>query len=85
MVTKLSCARAPSHYKSWIRLCLIGESTDIATDHNLVMYMRYVLNGEVHSRFLGLIGLTGETALKIVDVFLKVLLLGVFRLKSFVV
>jgi hypothetical protein len=51
---------------------LIDESTDIATDHNLVMYMRYVLNGEVHSRFLGLIELPGGTAPEIVDLILRV-------------
>ena len=27
---------------------LIDESTDTATDHNLGMYMHYVLNGEFH-------------------------------------
>lgn len=36
------------------------------------MCMRYVLNGEVHSRFLGLIELPGGTAPKIVDVILRV-------------
>ena len=36
---------------------LIDESTDIGTDHNLVMFMHYVLNGEVCSRFLGLVEL----------------------------
>ena len=51
---------------------LIDESTDIATDHNLVMYMRYVLNGEVHSHFLSLIELSGGTAPEIVDVILRV-------------
>ena len=51
---------------------LIDESTDIATDHNLVMYLRYVLNGEVQSRFLGLIELPGGTVPQIVDVILKV-------------
>ena len=51
---------------------MIDESTDIATDHNLVMYMRYVLDGEVHSRFLGLVELPGGTAPEIVDTVLKV-------------
>ena len=51
---------------------LIDESTDIAADHNLVMYMRYVRNGEVQSRFLSLIELPGGTAPEIVDVVLKV-------------
>ena len=45
---------------------MIDESTDIATDHNLVMYMRYVLDGEVHSRFLGLAELPVGTAPEIV-------------------
>ena len=31
---------------------LIDESTDIAADHNLVIYMQYVLNGEVIHTFL---------------------------------
>ena len=48
---------------------VIDESTNIATDHNLVMYMRYVLDGEVHSRFLEL---PGGTAPEIVDTVLKV-------------
>ena len=34
---------------------LIDESTDIATDHNLIIYSRFVLNGEVHSRFVSLL------------------------------
>ena len=51
---------------------LIDESTDLATDHNLVMYMRYVLEGEVHSRFLCLVELPGGTASEIVDTVLKV-------------
>ena len=51
---------------------MIDESTDIATDHNLVMYMHYVLDGEVHSRFLGLVELPGGTAPEIVDTVLKV-------------
>ena len=51
---------------------IIDESTDIATNHNLVMYMRYVLDGEVQSRFLCLIKLPGGTAPQIVDVILKV-------------
>ena len=34
---------------------LIDESTDAGTDHNLVMYMRYVLHGEEHTRFLSLV------------------------------
>ena len=64
---------------------LIDESTDIATDHNLVMFMRYVLNGEVCSRFLGLVELPGGTVAKIVKTVLKVLWKGVFPLKSSVV
>ena len=36
------------------------------------MYMRYVLNGEVHSHFLSLIELSGGTAPEIVDVILRV-------------
>ena len=51
---------------------MIDESTDIATDHNLVMYMRYVLDGEVQSCYLCLIELPGGTAPQIVDVILKV-------------
>ena len=51
---------------------LIDESTDIATDHNLVMYIRYVINGEVCSRFLCLVELPGGTAREIVDLVLKV-------------
>lgn len=51
---------------------LIDESTDIATDHNLVMYMRYVLNGDVYTRFLSLIELPGGTADEILDTVLKV-------------
>ena len=51
---------------------MIDESTDIATDHNLVMYMRYVLDGEVQSRLLCLIELPGGTAPQIVDVIPKV-------------
>ena len=50
----------------------IDESTDIATDHNLIMYMRYVLNGEVCTRFLDLIELPGGTASEIVETVLKV-------------
>ena len=49
----------------------IDESTDIATDHNLVMYIRYVINGEVCSRFLCLVN-CGGTAREIIDVVLKV-------------
>ena len=48
---------------------LIG---DIGTDHNLVIHMRYVLDGEVHTRFLCLVELTGGTASEIVDTVLKV-------------
>ena len=51
---------------------LIDESTDIGTDHNLVVYMRYVLDGEVHTRFLCLVELPGGTASEIVDTLLKV-------------
>ena len=65
---------------------LTDESTDIATDHNLVMYMRYVLEGEVQSRFLNLVELPGGTAPEIVDTVLKVFTsIGVFHLKSFAV
>ena len=51
---------------------LIDESTNMATDHNLVMYVRYVLNGEIYSRFLCLVELPGGTAPAIVDTVLKV-------------
>ena len=37
------------------------------------MYMRYVLDGEVHSRLLGHVELPGGTAPEIVDTVLKVL------------
>jgi hypothetical protein len=51
---------------------LIDESTDIGTDHNLVVYMRYVLDGEVHTRFLCLVELPGGTSPEIVDTVLKI-------------
>ena len=51
---------------------LIDESTDIATDHNLVMYMHYIVDGDVHCRFLCLVELSGGTAPEIVDTVLKV-------------
>ena len=50
----------------------IDESTDIITDHNLIMYIRYVLNGEVCTRFLDFIELPGGTASEIVETVLKV-------------
>ena len=37
------------------------------------MYIRYVLDGEVHSRFLGHVEMPGGTAPEIVDTVLKVL------------
>ena len=49
---------------------IIDESTDIAT---AVIYMQCVVNGEVHSWFLGLVKLPGGTTPEIVDVVLKVL------------
>ena len=34
---------------------LIDESTDIATDHTLIMYFRYVHGGEVCMRFFDML------------------------------
>ena len=51
---------------------LLDESTDIATDHDLIMYMHYMLNGEVYTNFLCLVELPGATAPEILDTVLKV-------------
>ena len=51
---------------------LLDESTDIATDHNQIMYVRFVLDGEVRTRFLSLVELPGGTADQIVDAVLEV-------------
>ena len=44
---------------------LIIPTTDVGTDHNLVIYMHYILDGEVHTCFLYLVELTGGTASEI--------------------
>lgn len=51
---------------------LLDESTDVSTDHNLVMYVRYILDGEVQSRFLCLVDLPSGTADGIVETVLNV-------------
>ena len=51
---------------------LLDESTDITTDHNLIVYMLYVLSGEVQSHFFYLLDLPGGTAHEVVDTVLKV-------------
>ena len=52
---------------------MINESTDLSVDHNLVIYLRYVLGGEIHCRFFNLVELPGGTAPEIVDAVLNVL------------
>ena len=52
---------------------MIDESTDISADHNVVIYLCYVLGGEIHCRFLNLVELPGGTAPEIVDAVLNVL------------
>ena len=52
---------------------MIDESTDISVDHNLVIYLGYVLGGEIHCRFFNLVELPGGTAPEIVDAVLNIL------------
>ena len=52
---------------------MIDESTNLSVDHNLVIYLRYVLGGEIHCRFLNLVELPGGTGSEIVDAVLNVL------------
>ena len=52
---------------------MIDESTDISVDHNLVIYLGYVLGGEIHCRLFNLVELPGGTAPEIVDAVLNVL------------
>ena len=53
---------------------MIDESTDISSDHNLVIYLCYILGGEIYCRFLNLIELSGGKAPEIVDAVLNVFL-----------
>ena len=46
---------------------LIDESTDIATDHTLIMYVRFVHDGEVCMRFFEITELFGGTATDILE------------------
>ena len=46
---------------------LIDESTDIATDHTLIMYVRFVHGGEVCMRFFDITELRGGTATDILE------------------
>ena len=52
---------------------LINESTNIATDHTLIIYVRYVLDGCVSTKFLELTELPRGTAPAILQTLLKVL------------
>lgn len=52
---------------------LIDESTDIATARTLIIYIRYVHEGEVMNRFFELTELPGATADNIVDTVLQIL------------
>ena len=47
-------------------------SIDIATNHKLITYLRFVLDGEVCSRFLYLVELPGGMAPQIVNAVLEV-------------
>ena len=52
---------------------LIDESTDIATDHTLIMYVRYVHGGEVCMRFFDITELFSGTASAILETILCML------------
>ena len=52
---------------------MVDESTDIATTQTLIIYVRFVSNGEVTTRFLELAKLAGGTADKILDSVLEVM------------
>ena len=52
---------------------MIDESTDIATTQTLIVYIRFVSNGEVTTRFLELSKLADGTAEQILDCVVKIM------------
>ena len=56
-----------------IHSILIDESTDIATDHTLIMYVRYVHGGEVCMKFFEITELFSGTASAILETILCIL------------
>ena len=52
---------------------MIDESTDIATTQTLIVYIRFVSNGEVTTRFLELSKLAGGTAEQILDCVVEIM------------
>ena len=62
----------PLEKRSFFSL-MVDESTDIATTQTLIIYVRFVSNGEVTTLFVELAKLAGGTTEQIVDSLLEVM------------